>query len=132
MSKKISPPRNFLCKKFFFQIFLAQSVVLQVTKSDYRLLQATKGYYRVLQVTTGYKRLSQVTTGYYKHTFQADKWLQIKQLIKFLFNHLPGVLLQRIPCLMIWRFLEKGKLKKNYEPFSTFKIMSKNLVPYIF
>ena len=24
-------------------------------------------------------RLVQVTTGYYKHTYQADKWLQIKQ-----------------------------------------------------
>ena len=30
-------------------------------------------------MTTDYFRLVQVTTGYYKHTYQADKWIQIKQ-----------------------------------------------------
>ena len=45
----------------------------------YRLLQVTTGYYMLLKVTTGYLRLLHVTTGYYKQTFQADKWLEIKQ-----------------------------------------------------
>ena len=71
------------------QITLGYSRLLHVTTGNYRLSQVTYCYYRLLQDTTDYYRLLHVieaTTGYYPGPF---------------YNYSPGVLLRRIPCIIL-------------------------------
>ena len=85
---------------WYFLVFL---VLFDTT--CYMLLQVTAGYSRLLQVTLGYEGLLQLTTGYYRilhFTKGYDKWLKVKQCSASFFNHLPVVLLRRIPCSVFW------------------------------
>ena len=86
------------CYYMLLQVASGSYRLIKVTSDCYRFLQVTTGYYSLLQVTTYYYRLKQLTTCYYRLLKVTPSNKKINSFLQVFFNHLPGLLLWRIPC----------------------------------
>ena len=75
-------------------------LVLQVKKGYYSLPQLASGYYRLINVTTDYSRLLNFHCFFLIEKFPVwpTATISLRLILVPFYNHLPGVLLRRIPC----------------------------------